>query len=318
MKSSEPFGSSDGMAALTAIRASRAENPGSMTRWTSRNEATGVPASSGHRRRFMDPGVPLRGPGMDGEGCRWSACPAFASQTDALSGRDRPRPPAGRPRRNRSSLRPATAPSCRHGGRRSMQRPHEGMSVLRPRDGIILGDAAQERSRSPRSRHRSCRPPARRRGGAWGPARAASRSPALLLACERSAAGRAPGGRSAPPSPGWRRSAPARPGCASRTARRSRPRGPFSASRMLSATDWLSNTVGFWNLRAEPSSAIAPRPSGLVVHAVVDHLAGSGGSCRWMQSFIVVLPAPFGPMIARISPGIWVRDRPRRAGSRRT
>ena len=44
-------------------------------------------------------------------------------------------------------------------------------------------------------------------------------------------------------------------------------RGPFSARRMLSATLWLSNTVGFWNLRPMPSSAI--EASSRVVRSVV-------------------------------------------------
>ena len=35
------------------------------------------------------------------------------------------------------------------------------------------------------------------------------------------------------------------------------PRGALAASRMLSETVWFSNTVGFWNLRPTPSSAIS-------------------------------------------------------------
>ncbi len=45
-------------------------------------------------------------------------------------------------------------------------------------------------------------------------------------------------------------------------------RGPFSARWMLSATVWLSKTVGFWNLRPMPSSAISVSSSiGQVVAA---------------------------------------------------
>ena len=38
-------------------------------------------------------------------------------------------------------------------------------------------------------------------------------------------------------------------------------RGALAASRMLSATDWLSKTVGFWNFRPMPSSAISASSS---------------------------------------------------------
>ena len=59
---------------------------------------------------------------------------------------------------------------------------------------------------------------------------------------------------------------------------RARVRSPFSASSRLSSTVWLSNTVGFWNLRPMPSSAIC----GLVelgagrCCAVEQHVAGVG------------------------------------------
>ena len=43
-------------------------------------------------------------------------------------------------------------------------------------------------------------------------------------------------------------------------------RSAFSASRRLSSTVWLSNTVGFWNLRPMPSWAIV----GLVELGQVD------------------------------------------------
>jgi len=61
--------------------------------------------------------------------------------------------------------------------------------------------------------------------------------------------------------------------------------------------------VGFWNFRPIPSSAI----SGLVVAGEVDLPSkntspASGRVLPVMTSIIVVLPAPFGPMMARISP----------------
>jgi hypothetical protein len=60
----------------------------------------------------------------------------------------------------------------------------------------------------------------------------------------------------------------------------------------------VSNTVGFWNLRPMPSSAI----SGLVLAGQVDasgrrRRALSGRVLPVMMSIIVVLPAPFGPMM---------------------
>ena len=39
----------------------------------------------------------------------------------------------------------------------------------------------------------------------------------------------------------------------------------------------------------------------------------SGRVLPVMTSIMVVLPAPFGPMIARISPGSRISDRPRKA-----
>jgi hypothetical protein len=72
----------------------------------------------------------------------------------------------------------------------------------------------------------------------------------------------------------------------------------------LSATVWLSNTVGFWNLRPMPSSAIAG--SSRRVRSTEPPNSTSPLSGRVLPvttSIIVVLPAPLGPMIARISPG---------------
>ena len=83
---------------------------------------------------------------------------------------------------------------------------------------------------------------------------------------------------------------------------------------MLSSTVWLSKTVGFWNLRPIPSSAISASSSS--VRSTVPWNKTSPSSGRVlpvMTSIIVVLPAPFGPMIARISPGAIVSERPRSA-----
>ena len=49
---------------------------------------------------------------------------------------------------------------------------------------------------------------------------------------------------------------PARPRSRASTASRAAARSFFSASRRLSSTVCISNTVGFWNLRPMPSSAI--------------------------------------------------------------
>ena len=73
---------------------------------------------------------------------------------------------------------------------------------------------------------------------------------------------------------------------------------------------WLSNTVGFWNLRPMPSSAI--RVSSSRVRSVTPSNSTSPSSglvLPVMMSIIVVLPAPLGPMMARISPGSSVSDR---------
>ncbi len=72
---------------------------------------------------------------------------------------------------------------------------------------------------------------------------------------------------------------------------------------------WLSKTVGFWNLRADAELG----DIGLVALGQV-HLAVEidGAAVRpglaVMMSIIVVLPAPFGPMIARNSPGATTKE----------
>ena len=87
-------------------------------------------------------------------------------------------------------------------------------------------------------------------------------------------------------------------------------RMPASASRRLSRTVWFSNTVGFWNLRPMPSVAMLASSS-LVRSARPSNTTSpeSGRVLPVITSIIVVLPAPFGPMIARISPGSISRER---------
>ena len=106
---------------------------------------------------------------------------------------------------------------------------------------------------------RSCRPPARRPAAASAPA--ASSMP-ISSHCfwpwrDRPARRAAiwPAGRW---SPAARRSASrSRPVAPGEQGRRRRRAGPASASTMLSATVWFSNTVGFWNFRPMPASAIS-------------------------------------------------------------
>ncbi len=89
-------------------------------------------------------------------------------------------------------------------------------------------------------------------------------------------------------------------------------RGAFSASRMLSSMVWKSKTVGFWNLRPMPRLAIAASSSRVrSIEPPNITVPTSGLVLPVMMSIIVVLPAPLGPMMARISPGSIVSDRPR-------
>ena len=85
---------------------------------------------------------------------------------------------------------------------------------------------------------------------------------------------------------------------------------PASASRRLSRTVWFSNTVGFWNLRPMPKVAMLASSS-LVRSAMPSNTTSpeSGRVLPVMTSIMVVLPAPLGPMIARISPGSTSRER---------
>ena len=165
---------------------------------------------------------------------------------------------------------------------------------------------AQQLARSARSRRRSCRRPARRPAAARVPASAACRSPATAsgrateLAGEPVAlvASRPDGAR------GSRRSGRARRGSAAEQREPERRASPSAPARGSPTTVWLSNTVGFWNLRPMPRRAI----SASSMRGEVDVAAGtsrsplSGRVLPVMTSIIVVLPAPFGPMMARISP----------------
>ena len=88
-------------------------------------------------------------------------------------------------------------------------------------------------------------------------------------------------------------------------------RSPSSASSTLSSTVWFSNTVGFWNLRPMPSWAMAA--SSWAVRSTLplsnSTSPASGLVLPVMTSIMVVLPAPFGPMMARISPARVSSDR---------
>ncbi len=66
-----------------------------------------------------------------------------------------------------------------------------------------------------------------------------------------------------------------------------------------------SNTVGFWNLRPTPIDAISfsRRRSRSIVEPK-NAWPASGRVLPVMTSIIVVLPAPFGPMMQRISPAL--------------
>ena len=86
------------------------------------------------------------------------------------------------------------------------------------------------------------------------------------------------------------------------------PRSAFSASSRFSNTVRCSNTVGFWNLRPMPIEAISfsRRRSRSMVEPK-KALPTSGRVLPVMTSIIVVLPAPFGPMMQRSSPALMFR-----------
>ena len=79
---------------------------------------------------------------------------------------------------------------------------------------------------------------------------------------------------------------------------------------MLSSTVCMSNTVGVWNLRPMPSSAIAASSSAVRSCEPSNRAVPSFGRVfPVITSIIVVLPAPFGPMMARISAWSMASDR---------
>src|SRR3954470_21202125 len=87
-------------------------------------------------------------------------------------------------------------------------------------------------------------------------------------------------------------------------------RAPLRASKILSATVWLSNTVGFWNFRPMPRSAMAASSRSSRLWTPSNTASPSSGRVFPVTtSIMVVLPAPFGPMMARISPGSIVKER---------
>ncbi len=73
---------------------------------------------------------------------------------------------------------------------------------------------------------------------------------------------------------------------------------------------WLSNTVGFWNLRPMPADAIScSRNRSRSMVEPKNASPPSGRVLPVMTSIMVVLPAPFGPMMARISAWSTVSER---------
>jgi hypothetical protein len=82
----------------------------------------------------------------------------------------------------------------------------------------------------------------------------------------------------------------------------------FSDSSRFSNTVWARKMVGFWNLRPMPASTISA--SDIRVRSCASPYCTSPVSGRVrpvMTSINVVLPAPFGPMTQRSSPGSTMR-----------
>ena len=104
-----------------------------------------------------------------------------------------------------------------------------------------------------------------------------------------------------------------RSSCSESSRARTLAKGPlavFSASSMFSNTLSVSNTVGRWNLRPMPMLAICD--SVIRTRSMVEPkktVPLSGRVLPVMQSIIVVLPAPFGPMMQRSSPSSTASDR---------
>ena len=77
----------------------------------------------------------------------------------------------------------------------------------------------------------------------------------------------------------------------------------FIASSKFSNTVSGSKMVGFWNLRPMPACAIwASERRARSMLWLKNTLPSSGRVLPVMTSIIVVLPAPFGPMMVRSSP----------------
>ena len=171
--------------------------------------------------------------------------------------------------------------------------------------------SVQQRGGLARSPRRSCRQPARQPAGASAPARAACRSPAIVSG---RATSRRRAGRAACASRIVSRIAAMRAllVLSSRATTASRVHGvALEREARLSSTVWLSNTVGFWNLRPMPSSAMSLSSS--LVRSMVPARRRPrrhrGRVLPVTTSIIVVLPAPLGPMMARISPGSIASER---------
>ena len=85
----------------------------------------------------------------------------------------------------------------------------------------------------------------------------------------------------------------------------------FSASSRFSSTVWLRNTVGFWNFRPMPSSAMSVSERRVRSFASPKNASPvSGRVFPVITSIIVVLPAPLGPMMQRNSPGSMINESP--------
>ncbi len=82
------------------------------------------------------------------------------------------------------------------------------------------------------------------------------------------------------------------------------------ASSRFSNTVRASNTVGFWNLRPMPRLAMSGSLRASRLWRLPNHTEPvSGRVLPVMMSIMVVLPAPFGPMMQRNSPSSMVRLR---------
>jgi hypothetical protein len=177
----------------------------------------------------------------------------------------------------------------------------------RPRRRWGLVDLAQQFG-GLRSRRRSCRRPARRPAAAWGPAPAACRSRAI-------ASGRAtaPASGARDRSGGWFQDA-LDPLALLALGRRRRTACGRAVARQRQQQIVLDGVVlehrRLLEFAADAELAISVSSS--LVRSVTPsnrRRRSSGRVLPVMTSIIVVLPAPLGPMMARISPGSSVSDR---------